>query len=289
MILSVCTPTYNRAHLLPRAYESLISQDVTDFEWIIVDDGSSDETEQVVNSFICQNKIRIKYIKKTNGGKHTAHNLGAANARGDFFICLDSDDWFGLKALLNLIRDAKALDTGCCGIVYNKQNKKGELLGNIGLDCRNKKYSLYQLALDRGNGEYAIMMRTELVQKYPFPEIEGERFSGECILYDRLALEGYSFVLSPDVIEICEYQENGLTAQVHQIMKKNPAGYAIYHMQRIDLVNSELERIRHSIQYQAFRRMAGKKAVRYVGKHRWLVCAAWLPGILGAWYYSRKG
>lgn len=92
-MITVFTPTYNRAHLLHRVRQSLLQQNFVDFEWLIVDDGSTDETEQLVQSWITQNPIiPIRYIKKTNGGKHTAINTGVQAAAGELFVILDSDD-----------------------------------------------------------------------------------------------------------------------------------------------------------------------------------------------------
>ena len=99
MKISVITPSYNRGHLLKRCYESLCRQELTDFEWIVVDDGSTDNTRQIVESFRKENKICVRYIYQKNAGKHSAHNTGAKNAAGELFVCLDSDDYFPDNAL----------------------------------------------------------------------------------------------------------------------------------------------------------------------------------------------
>ena len=93
MLLTVCTPTYNRAHTLPRLYESLVRQTSQDFEWLVVDDGSTDNTRELVDGWVAEGRIRIRYVYKENGGKPSAHNLGVRLAAGELFFCVDSDDY----------------------------------------------------------------------------------------------------------------------------------------------------------------------------------------------------
>ena len=93
MLLTVCTPTYNRAHTLPRLYESLVRQTSQDFEWLVVDDGSTDNTRELVDGWVAEGRIRIRYVYKENGGKPSAHNLGVRMAAGELFFCVDSDDY----------------------------------------------------------------------------------------------------------------------------------------------------------------------------------------------------
>ena len=93
-MITIFTPTYNRKKELERLYESLLNQDYDDFEWLIVDDGSIDDTEKYVNSLIKKNEIKIKYFKKENGGKPSAYNKGLDLASGNIFLAIDSDDVF---------------------------------------------------------------------------------------------------------------------------------------------------------------------------------------------------
>ena len=99
MLITVFTPTYNRAHLLQMLYDSLCKQTFNDFEWLIVDDGSKDDTESVVNTFIAEDRLDIRYIKQSNGGKHRAINRGVAEANGDLFFIVDSDDYLSNNGL----------------------------------------------------------------------------------------------------------------------------------------------------------------------------------------------
>src|SRR5699024_101291 len=94
MFVSICTPTYNRAYTLSRLYESLLEQTDKDFEWVVVADGSTDNTKEIVQEWSDEGKILINYIYQSNQGKHVALNKGMEVARGILFTCLDSDDWF---------------------------------------------------------------------------------------------------------------------------------------------------------------------------------------------------
>ena len=119
-LATVFTPTYNRARLLKRLYESLKEQSDKDFEWIIVDDGSKDNTEEVVQGFIKEKSIPIKYLKKENEGKHIAINVGCDMAEGELFFIVDSDDYIPKEAIEEVKRDWKKYrnNTGIAGLVY---------------------------------------------------------------------------------------------------------------------------------------------------------------------------
>ena len=287
VLLTIFTPTYNRAHLLPRLYSSLISQDNQSFEWLIVDDGSEDNTEFYVSRMTAENKVKIRYIKKENGGKHTAHNVAIKAAYGDWFLCLDSDDILAPNAVENIcsmLQHTKNI----AGLVAYKAQMDGSLLCRRIPESFSSDHSLYEYAL-AGGGEYTLIFSTEILRKYPFPVIEGECFSSECVVYDQLDLAGYTFGLIPSVLEICEYQTDGLSSAVYQTMFKNPTGYQIYHAQRINLVTSFKARLRHAVSYQAFRALSKNNTYLYHGQHKLLVLMAWLPGQLGAIYYKKKG
>ncbi len=108
---SVFAPTYNRAHTLPRLYSSLCEQTFKDFEWIIVDDGSTDETAEVVKPWLKAAPFRVRYFWKPNGGKHTAINRGVQEAVGRFLAISDSDDWYVPQALDRFIHHWNEIPT----------------------------------------------------------------------------------------------------------------------------------------------------------------------------------
>ncbi len=285
MMLTVFTPTYNRAGLLGRVYESLQRQDFTDFEWLIVDDGSTDDTQQTVRRLIEDSAIEIRYIRKENGGKHTAHNVALENAAGDWFLCLDSDDYLAEGALSALAEKIGRLPEDASGIIARKATQDGRLLSES-KPAQDRLYGFYDyVTAGGGAGEYTLVFRTEMAKAYPFPVIPGERFVTECVVYDRMDLDGHRHAILDKVLQICEYQADGLSSSIYQTLRNNPTGYQIYHAQRIDLVKTAKERLRHAIGHRAFRTLSGNKDYRYQGNHRLLVAAMALPGLLGAVYY----
>ena len=130
MIVTIFTPTYNRKEKLERLYINLTKQTCCEFEWLIVDDGSTDETEKFVHQLTgTQDKFSIRYIKKRNGGKYTAYNVGVKEALGDLFVCVDSDDFLEEKAIEKILEfKAKINDTGINGIIALKKDSKGRFI-----------------------------------------------------------------------------------------------------------------------------------------------------------------
>lgn len=285
MILTIFTPCYNRANLLSKVHESLKQQKNIEFEWLIVDDGSSDNTESVVNDFIKEDLLTIRYIKKENGGKHTAHNVAVLNAYGDYFMCLDSDDILEDGAINNIFDNIQFLQKNECGLIAYKRAFNGKMLSQKFIDMSSK--SLYDFNnIDNITGEFCFIFKTEVLKDYLFPEFQGETFIGENILYDRLDMDGYFLRPLNTVIQICEYQEDGLSNGFKKLLCKNPKGFAVYHKQRISLVKKLSKKIRHGISYNAFC-ILGKMAPAY--DEEFLVSfVTFLPGCLCALYYVLK-
>ena len=203
-LLTIFTPTYNRINELERLYSSLISQTDFRFEWLIVDDGSTDDTENMVVSWLDASPFPIRYIKQPNSGKHVAHNLGAAEASGEYFICVDSDDWLEPNAVETILHDITALDTW-----FPDGADKIELA-----DMRMK----YGLVI-----ETAIVFNTDVLRRHPFPVVQGERFIPEgSAYYDFVAPE--LFCVHNEPFYRCEYLEEGLTKNIWKNWLGSPVG-----------------------------------------------------------------
>ncbi|MCF0243801.1 MAG: glycosyltransferase family 2 protein [Bacteroidaceae bacterium] len=228
MTITIFTPTYNRAHLLPRLYESLCGQTNKDFEWLIVDDGSSDNTEEVVRDFSNEKVLDIRYIKKPNGGKHTAINIGAQEAKGEMFFIVDSDDTLIAEATDLITAEwSKVRDKGLCGMSFLRgayvdgrlQSRKESMfpkdrfIGNF-IDVK------YNHGSSADNAEVWV---TECLRRHPFNVYEGERFMSEGMVWIRLAKE-HDMLFVNRIIYICEYLEGGLTNQGKKLRFLCPKG-----------------------------------------------------------------
>lgn len=224
--LTVFTPTYNRAHTLTRLYESLTRQSDFYFEWIVVDDGSTDNTESLINEFSKkENKFPIVYYKQPNGGKHRAINRGVKMAQGDWFIILDSDDWLSANAV-DIIRKRTIEiqnDSRFCSITGLRVSPENITIGDeCNYDSIDTNFFDYRFKY-KVIGDRAEVIRTSVMKKFPFHEFEGENFLGEGSVWYNMSKE-YITRYTNDRFYICEYQSGGLTDTFQQRCDKNPCG-----------------------------------------------------------------
>ncbi|MCX2481807.1 glycosyltransferase family A protein [Pedobacter sp. MC2016-15] len=237
MIFTIFTATFNRAHLLPKLFESLKEQTYTDFEWIVVDDGSSDNTAEVMNSFISQNNLfNIKYIQQRNSGKHIAINKGVSEAEGDLFFVVDSDDYIGKDALEILKREWLLIesDPEFAGLAGNKCNFSGVAIGDPAyntLDCSPLDFR-YKF---NGKGDKCEVIRTSVFKMYPFPNTPDERFCPEALFFNRL--KNFKLRYFNENLYFCEYLPEGLTAKIFKIRKDSPINTCICYL---ELAESEI-------------------------------------------------
>lgn len=211
MSITVLTPTYNRAHLLTRLYNSLKSQINTNFEWVIIDDGSNDNTKEIVDSFIKENIIIIRYFFKNNGGKHTAINYGVGKIDSKYTFIVDSDDWLTSDAIDNIYNASIIyIDENICGFSFLRMYPDGKI--NISLNNDKPKIlSYYEGRILNGKiGDMAEVFATKYLKRFPFPEFENEKFIGEDIVWMEMSKE-YKLVFLNKPIYYSDYLEDGLT------------------------------------------------------------------------------
>ncbi len=234
MRITVFTPTYNRAYIIENLYRSLQRQTFRDFEWLIVDDGSSDNTEEVITAWQAEgNDFPIRYYKKENGGKCRAINYGADRATGELFFNVDSDDYLLDDALEKVDCWEKSLpkDKKYCGVVGN--------LGTSPTETPNKPWpGPYRDAnlLERYpdycdtpiDGERAWVFYTEIQKKYKYPEFEGENFITPAVTWNRMAHDGYLVRIWDDIIWVYAYQPDGLTASGNKRFINRPQGHGLW-------------------------------------------------------------
>ena len=232
-LFTIFTATYNRAYILPKLYDSLCEQTIKNFEWVIVDDGSTDSTELLIKSWMNNdNGYEIRYFKKNNGGKPRAINYGIQFALGDYFIIIDSDDYFlpnAIKCMTDWIYEIDDKDD-FIGIGVAKGYPDMKYLKDVVpivnsegyVDATNLELGRYNIDMDMCEA-----YRTSIFKKYPMAEWPGEKFAPEQIALNEIALAGYKLRWHLDILCICDYLEDGLTKGSRKLEKENPMGYAM--------------------------------------------------------------
>lgn len=222
-IITIITPTYNRAELLPNLFKSLQNQKRNNFEWLIIDDGSTDDTEEVVSKFKTDH-INIRYYKKENGGKHTALNFAFKYIKTELSFIVDSDDYLLPDATLTIEEDWKKFGNGnLCGISYLRGHSADRVIG----DVFPKDYAIdnfINLRFNkRINGDKAEVWVTKYLVEYRFPEYSGEKFFGESYLWIKMA-QKRDMLFRNKIIYITEYLEGGLSKSGRALRIKCPQG-----------------------------------------------------------------
>ena len=259
--LTIFTPTYNREKLLPRLYESLKRQTCSDYVWLIVDDGSTDDTETLIDGFIEENIIDIKYYKRENGGKMRAHNDGVRLCETPYFLCVDSDDYISdtaVEILLSTISKYNlSLKKNVAGIISHKGKSESELLSGVNFPNNVDFSTLYGLYLNGFKGETTIMFVTDVIAKYPFPEIPGEKYVPEDYIYDKIDAE-YEYIVLDSITTICEIVSEGYTDSVVKLKKNNPEAFYLYYEQRARITPFSVLKIKYAGFYVKYARKAKK-------------------------------
>lgn len=233
MQLTIFTPTYNRAYTLHKCYESLKAQINQNFKWLIIDDGSTDHTKELVQTWIEENILDITYYYQQNQGMHGAHNTAYELIDTELNVCIDSDDYMPIDAVEKILN-------------YWEANKSDDLAGIIGLDAYEngevigtelpnhlKSETLFDLyQKHKVKGDKKIVYRTELTKKYPYPLFEGERYVGLAYKYYKID-QTHKLGLLNEVLCIVEYLEDGSSRNMLHQYKKNPRGFAFYRLENL--------------------------------------------------------
>lgn len=225
MKISVITPTYNRKDTLGKLYNSILNnlQCDIEIEWLIMDDGSTDGTEECIQKFKEEKKICIKYYKQENQGKMKAINNLVPYADSDFLVECDSDDYFTENAF-KTIKNNCILKKKIYAYVFLKSNEKNEIIGNE-FKSNNFKSKMFDLYYKQGiNGDKALVYNTKIRKQYKYKIEEGENFSTEARLHHEID-EKYDVLCFNEIVMICKYQEDGYSKNIKNIFKKNPNGY----------------------------------------------------------------
>ena len=227
--LTIFTLAYNRAHTLPRTYESLLQQDCKEFIWLIVDDGSQDNTAELVRQWQSQdNGFEIRYIYKENGGMHTAHNTAYENIDTELNTCIDSDDRLAAGAVRKILSKWELVrDRGYAGIIGLDSDFDGHIIGK-GFPEGMTETSVIGYYAAGGSGDKKLVYRTEIINKYPsYPVFEGEKYVALSYKY-RLIDQDYKMAVLDEILCNVEYQPDGSSNTMWRQYLKNPKGWAFW-------------------------------------------------------------
>ena len=250
---TICTATFNRKKELNKLYDSLNKQTLNNFEWIIIDDGSTDDTElQILEWKKKELKYNIKYIKTENRGKHKAINKGIEIAEGKMLVIVDSDDYLTNNAIETIYNYEKSIqnnkDKKWGGIAFNKcyENKQiiGQTFNGEYVDCTSIERNKYNII-----GDKLEVFYTYVLKENKFPEFENEKFLTENILWYNIAKKGYYLRWINEAICICKYQEDGLTKNIYKHFKTSPQGTLLFVKNNIECLGNNL---RNRIKYYSF-------------------------------------
>lgn len=232
MFVTIFTPTYNRAYIISQLYESICNQSLKNFEWLIVDDGSTDNTRELVSSFIEEGAINIRYVYQENGGKQRAINKGVQLAVGELFFIVDSDDYLTPDAVLSIENAWNTLSDKAqyAGLCFRKLNYKtnrvlGDPFPQLEFDATSLDLAYNHLL----NIDKAEVFCTTVLRQFPFPEIEGEKFVPEALVWYRIADKGLKLHCIDHSIYCCEYLLDGYTRNFASNLKRNNKGFFLFY------------------------------------------------------------
>ncbi|WP_265427507.1 glycosyltransferase family A protein [Chryseobacterium sp. YIM B08800] len=233
--LTIFTPTYNRAYILPQLFDSLLAQTNKNFEWLIVDDGSSDNTKNLIEDFKSKADFKIIYICQENQGKHVAINTALSHIKTAYFATVDSDDFLqknGIeiveKKIPSITQENKIIGIASpINILNNTARNKKDIDRDIAVTTNELKFKYgYE-------GELTLIFKTDLAKKFEYPIFKGEKFMLESVVFDRMDSD-YKFLYINASIVNAEYREDGLTAQGKKLLLNNPQGSALAYKQKMN-------------------------------------------------------
>ena len=286
--LTIFTPTYNRAELLKRGYDALCRQTNKKFIWMIVDDGSTDNTAQTVEEWTGIDKgFEIIYIKKENGGLHTGYNVAIENANTELLMCIDSDDYVTDDCVEKIL-------------YFWERNGSDDVAGIVALDAytdgriigdklpNQKKVNLIDLLTGKypiNNGDRTNIVRTELYKKVaPMKSFPGEKNFNPHYMHLEISRD-YDFLVMNEVVRYVEYQENGMSNSMYRQYYNSPNSFAATRILYLSFKNTSFKfKLKHSIHYVSSCILANKTKVMFKNTPKPGYCFLALPG---GWLLSK--
>ena len=250
-MLTIFTPAYNRAHTIGRTYESLCRQTCKDFEWLVIDDGSTDNTKELVAGWMKENKIPIRYIYQENQGMHGAHNTAYKNIHTELNTCIDSDDWMPDDAVEKIVNTwKKEGNLNLSGLVGLDIGENGSVIGTKFPEGQ-KTIKVGKFYEQGGKGDKKLVYRTDIINSVPeYPIFEGERYLGLAYKY-LIVEEKYEMLVVDYPLVVVDYQQDGSSYSMYRQYWNNPKGWMFYRKFEMDHACSYKRKLKLSIHYIA--------------------------------------
>lgn len=260
-MITVLTPTYNREKIINKAYKSLISQTNKNFEWLVINDGSSDNTNKVVKKFIDDKKIKVRYYEKENGGKHSALNYGVKKAKGDLILILDSDDYLSDNAIELVYQywDKYKNNKKLCGMTFLRKISNPIYKDKLFDECIS---NMIDFKYNQGNlADMCEVMRKDVLLDYPYPVFDNEKFLSEVIVTGEIAKE-YDTAYIPIEIYYTNYLEDGLSLNWLRLVVNNPQGARANCLLFMDKRFKKIIRIKNCALFNVYSFIAKKPRIK---------------------------
>ncbi len=259
-MITILTATYNRAHTLPRLFESLCAQTCMDFEWIIVDDGSTDNTLDLLRTYSEQASFNLNIICQQNSGKHVALNSGVVQASTPWTYIVDSDDAVVPTAVDTICAALSEQDRTTVGLCYRKAYFDMRLVGR---DIKTGDAPLIMSPTEAGHffkGDLAYVFKTQIFIKYQFPVYPNEKFVPELYIWNKISDEGSVKFYGEKILYLCDYLEDGYSKNFSSNLRKNPNGFFLFYWSQIGRERNLIFKVKYLIRatqcfwYRLFKR-----------------------------------
>ena len=275
--LTIFTPAYNRAYTLHLGYEALLRQTCQDFEWLIIDDGSTDNTRELVAGWIKENKIPIRYHYQENQGMHGAHNTAYRLITTELNTCIDSDDYMPDDAVEKIVTFWKKYGSNeVAGIIGLDADFQGNIIGTTFTEEQTTLGGFYAQG---GKGDKKMIYRTEIINKYPeYPLFKGEKYVSLGYKYE-LIDQDYSLLTLNEVLVKVEYRPDGSSMNMFRQYIKNPQGFAFIRKSSMQLAPTAKRRFMEAIHYVSSSLILKKKRFLQESPKKFLTLCAIPLGI----------
>lgn len=285
--LTIITTTYNRAYCIGQVYESLKRQDCDDFCWLVIDDGSTDNTREVIESFIAEGKIEIEYIYQENKGMTGARNTAYNACHTELNTIIDSDDWLADGAIQRIIDFWKANKRDdLAGIMALDVNPAGEVIGTKLPDDVKETTVMEAFGRFKVKGDKKLVYRSDISRLYPYPEIPGENFFPPSYKFFQIDQTHKLLVLNEGIC-VVDYNDDSMSFDKIAQYKRCPQSFAEYYNVAMKYYPYLHKRLKNALMYIAISKLGGRSNIISTS-YKKILTTCLLPLGFGLAYYLKK-